>query len=381
MVSEFSPRSFFLKVPNELLKTYFARRGELTDFSWEGFALFETDPLFVAWRELPEDRRDQAEAEMRCVAEIGTPEGVRLLVEEAKTDGLDLAQRFAKIHGPWAQAFYVFLEHREVFDRACRFDDADDLNARYWRKRGEVPRKDPDVSPDGCRALETGIGDYFRVRDGRGGLVHARWDLRGGRRDYFSVHPLDGARLVEDFDEHGEFRRHAARSPFLVVFVYDREDGTLAVNARGDRRLHADLLQIFTRAILGEDLAPETQAPAPFRLNVLKRRDFAFATEPGGPIERVRVKSLRTAHLCGGRITYDAEAFRRRRNIYDLIEDSGHPLTNVDVDRVGLQMFFRFMEGPRVLPVTMTPHRWSLGDTPEDLIARECLVRSGLACA
>ncbi len=385
MVTQFTPRVFFLSVSNDLLKSYFAHRGELLDVPWERFTLSSTDPVHEAWRALPPASRDAVEAELRAIAELGTPDGLRLVTEEARVRGIALPPPPVGRRGGWDYALRVFLEHREIFEVARRFDRADRLNGRYWRRRTGLPRVAPDVSPGACVSLGAAVAAYFQHRDDRGQHCAVRWDVRGGTRHYFVAYPQDAAEVVAVYDARGELVHDVCRRPFLVVFVWDEADGTLEVHAKGDRRLHTDLQQVFARVILDQDLPPESQPAPPYRLNLLKRRDFVFPIEAGEGIADVRVKELRVALLGGGRVNFDAEHLRRQRNVYDLLEPAmrgyGLPLSNVDVDRVQLQLAFDFTRGSRVLPVVMTPYHWSLRDGPEHVVAKRLLTLAGLACA
>jgi len=231
---QFTPRVFFLSVPNELLKSYFARRGELLDFPWERFALSDSDPLYEEWRALPEQQRDQTEAELRAVADIGTTDGLRLVAEEARARGIDLAPILRTLDGPWAQALRIFLEHRELFDIAGRFDRADQLNGRYWRKRADLTRKEPDVSPVSCAALGTSIAAYFQPAEKGAARCHVRWDIRGGRRHYFIAYPLAAAELVDRYDARGEIVQVTLGDVLLIVPSYyvikDGIDVTIAAS-------------------------------------------------------------------------------------------------------------------------------------------------------
>ena len=382
-MASFTPRVFFLHVPNELLKAYFERRGELRDFEWDRFTLSSSDPLYDAWRDLPETARVASEGELRAIAALGTRHGLALIHAEARGRGVDLAG--LPVHGNlWHQALWVFLTHREVFDAARQSFRIEQLNRRHVRTRGGLPRLAPDLSNGVCSNLRDALVAYYRRKvEGSGDncVVHA---YRHDERFRFVAYPED---LCDAFLEYrqGELRAENRRPVLEVVFTYDALAGTVEVFARGDRRRHEDLAQIFSRVVLGADLPPASKPPARYRLNVLKRRGIVFPTDVSDHVREVRVKALRLAVLGGGRLTVDAGPMRNHVSVYDVMDRSLHterlPLSNIDVEVATLQMVFSWAEGPRTLTFDVRPDYCNLGDAPEERVARNCIHRSEIVCA
>lgn len=379
----FTAKNVFRLVQNDLLRSFFSGHGELLDYPWERFALAATDPLYEAWRALPERRRDRLFSELRTVGEVGTVDGVRKLADEALSRGIDLAPALRGLHGPWEQALWALLHHREVFDATLEFERADRLHRRYWSERKDLPRRPPDTSPATREALGAAVAALFHELRECGRRCVVRWSLRGGRRHYFVAFPEDAAAIVKRY-EGAELVERLDKVPFQVVFDYDAEEGTLKVHAKGDRRLHTDLERVFMRVTLGTELPPEERVPMRYRLYLLARREFAIPTAPDDGIEDVRVKELGVRLFGVGRMGFDAESHRSRQNVHDLLEPAlrGHgvPLSNIDVERATLQLVFG---GPRpeVVPVHMTPRSCRLREGPRRDVAARCIEASGLACA
>lgn len=382
MATAFSLRSVLLRAPNELLKSYFESRDELRDFEWDRFALSATDPLFDACAALPDRSRDQIECELGAVHELATREGVARLVEQARAQGVDLAAEISTDGDHLAQAFAVFLRYRRVFDAARQLVRVDHLNGRFWRTRADLPRRVPDAGLVVRTALGEAVAAYFRQEHGPG--CEVRRYLRG-EKHVFVAYPQDAAEFVLGY-EGGRLLELSRRPVFHVVFSFDPTSGTLELHAQGGARVHRDLQQIFARVMFDEELPPEPGIVAPYRLNLLRRRGFAFPTEPEDRIAEVRVKALRLAVMGrGGKIAVDAGALRDRVDVYDLMDRSlrtdALPLATVNVDDVTIQMVFAFAERPRVLTFGVTPRSCDLRDGPDHQVARRCLRRWRIACA
>lgn len=382
MAVEFTPRVFFLQVPNELLKSYFESRDELRGFAWERFSLADEDPLHEAWSELPERSREETDGELRAVHEMAARDGWTLIEDEAREQGLDLAAELDPREDLLIRAFRVFLKYRRVFDVARQLRHVDRLNGRYWRRRVGVPATLPDVSPEARRDLGGALSAYYRP-EGRGGFcdVHA---YRRGARTCYVAYPEDTAETVLGY-ESGRLAAKRHKFAFEVVYVLDPAAGTLDLHARGDKEVHADLQQIFARTVLKTDLPPESGVAVPFRLDHLKRRGVAFPTEQNDLVRHVRLKALRLAVLGGGRLIFDAGPMRDGIDVHDLMERSlgGQrlPLANVNVAAATMQMVFAWPDGQRTLTFDVRPDRCTLHDAPEELVARKYLRRWEIACA
>ncbi len=64
MGRHYSTRDFFRQMPNRLLGRYFEAHGALAELDFAAMKETRIDGLFAAWLELPEDRRNEMDAEL-----------------------------------------------------------------------------------------------------------------------------------------------------------------------------------------------------------------------------------------------------------------------------------------------------------------------------
>jgi hypothetical protein len=293
MKREYAPRAFLRHVPVTLLRDYFRRERLLLDLPLEQFTDQDTDLIFQAWDQLPEADRQRIEFSFRRVHEMATENGIRLLLEEAAINGTDLGPPLELWDGLHAKAFWAVLHAAEVFQTANLFQHTDHLSARFWKKRGGLPRKSPDVSRAALQRLQGALSTYFREHQGRGRNCTVESYVRAGRSYYFFAYPDDYTDTYVGHDhDTGRLIRRPQRPTFEVIFVFDPPEGCLSLYARGNKFLKADLQMTFCREILGQELPPEPSR-SPYELNGLLRHDFAFATDPEDGISEVRVCRLR----------------------------------------------------------------------------------------
>ena len=233
-----------------------------------------------------------------------------------------------------------------MFNVAHAFDHADHLGQRYWRKRLDLPQAQPDVSPAALSELAAAISTYFRRTQGRGKHCHVDTYLRGERFHYFFAYPQDYTDTFIGYGEDGRFERRRQNPAFEVIFRYDPEEGSLELYAKGGKEVKESLEQLFVRTILHEELEDEERQLAPYDLNRLKNRTFAFPTDPADGIREVRIKQLRFSVIGDARqqITFDVDTRGEKDQIYDLIEASFYngrlPLSVVNVTAVVFRFLF-----------------------------------------
>ena len=387
MAHDYAPKLFLRQVKNALLKEYFTARGELAGFDWDSLKEADADPVYLAWHALPEDKQEEIEQDFRDIYDLASAEGTRTLVEEGRFHGLDLGAELDEVDGLINKAFHVRLKHKDIFDVAHILDRADHLNGRYWRKRKDMPKKQPNVSAATLKELGDAIGAYYRENQGRGKWCKVEHYVRANRYHYFFAYPKDYTDTFIGYDDQGRFERRRQNPAFEVVFIYDPADGTLDLYTQGDKDLKQDLQKLFARSILQEELAEEDRNSVPYELNGLKNRSFAFPTDPADGVMEVRVRELRLS-IVGNerkRITFEVSPKGVPADIHDLMQQALHehrlPLSMVNVTSAVIQMRLNNGNGRRDKTVSFRismPDTCNLKDKPEHLVAKKYLKLWGL---
>lgn len=408
MAHDYTPRVFFRQTPNALLEAYFRERATdagadwdalraapanpangawqgLAHVDWSGLEETDVEPIYTAWQALPKADRERIESDFRNLYDIATGDGVRVIIEEGHFHKKDLGPELDVIEGFHAKVMHVFLNHERIFRVARQMDRADHYDRRYRRKRNDIPKKQPDITPYARATLKKELSDYYWKKEGRGQNVWLDVFLRANRYHYFFVYLEDYADTFIGFDSSDKFVRRPQQPAFDVVFVYDAIEGALELFARGDKAVKQKLQEIFARTILHEDIGPEKANSNPYDLSGLKRREFAFQPSPGDGLAAVRVKSLRL-RVKGNyrrRITVEGDVRGNPMDVYDLmkeaLDEKKLSIDNVDVDHATLEAEFAVLNGrQRRVPFGISEKSCSLKEAPEHLIIKDCLKRSGI---
>jgi hypothetical protein len=393
MARQFSPKHVLRMCSNAHLEAYGQQLGIWSEVSFQGRKETDVDDIYEAWQLLPPRQRAQVDVDLSEINALATEVGATCLAREAARVGIDLGPAFEEHPGGFHdKAFFVFLHHRNLFDHVVPLVTADELPARYWEKRNDLPPVVVKTDLQTVESLASVIRSYFKDREGRGHTCIPETIERDGAT-YFFCYVEDYARVEMVVGEDGKLNRSLITgATFEVIFVVSRERNSFDTYFHGPKATTRDLQSLFTRAVFGFDL-PTTRPKAAYELEAIKWRSFVWVIDPAGEIASVAVKTM-TFTSVGGlkrRKTLEADLSRSRLDIYDYIEadfdtGQGHsdkpPLVAYRVTKVRLQVLFHPLPGKRRPPSkTFTisyPNGCSLGLEGRDGAIREMLRRSGV---
>jgi hypothetical protein len=386
------------KVPNKLLKEYFARHGGLPEVDFDKLAENDMEPVFVAMQKLAPETQTQIEAVFPEINELACQAGIRAILEEAAirpflhqigakatqddagAGKVDWASQFAGMKNHYERAFWTFLNDKGVFDVASDLMEMDRVGS--WQKwpvgKGLTPAVDEEVQP-----FTEEIRGFFRPQ-GRGRRCHVDNYLRQNpERHCYFVYPADYPSTEPGYSKAGEFGEQDRRPAIEMIFVYRPETGMLETSASGKGEDVEALLDIFCRTILGLSKLPPRPGEPAFDLSGLKKRDFPHPTEPQDAIELVCVKRLRLdlPGSGGRRIILEASASKAKPGaVYDLLDIALNketiPVDTLFLSQVKFQFVFAARDGKREKRLTFEvshPNRCTLKDDPYDQIAKKYL--------
>ena len=387
MARHYSTRSFFRNIPNALLARCFQERGLFREKDFSGMKETKPDELFTAWLEIPDDQRNEMDAEFQDIFELSCEKGFRAIMDEAEfhLPGDDLhsfAEKMSALSNHYERAMITFLEHKDFWRGAIRFYHADTLP--YWRKRKNMSHRPAAVDEESIKQLAEMIRKYFHHTEGRGNNCVVE-PLRRGELDYFFAYPEDYSQQSIEW-VNGEFDRRPHNPAFEVIYVYSQQDGTLDLNYRGARKAIEPLQGIFATTILKlEELPPDLQDERIYNLAPLLKRNFDFTYDISSGIEKVTVRKLRLSSRVkkGERITLEADTSEKPDAVYDLLEEVNKALPThmFTVTQVELSAIVSVDADKR--PKTMTirityPNSCSLKYDEIGLKLRDMLEASGI---
>lgn len=340
-----------------------------------------------AIEQMPDGVREAVEGDFELVNEMAYTNGVEAILEEAAfrkqlwpDRSIDWSERFPEMSNHYERAFRVFLEDRNLFEVAGRFDEMD----RHGRRQRRTIDRDlvPKVERKDLAALETAIVGIHKPLSGSKRCTVDNYLRRDPERHCYFAYPEDHVITELSYSKNDELKPVTRRPVSEIILVYRPAEGVLELWARGNQERKEDLMRALCQTILGlDDLPKESQEPD-YDLSSLKDRDKDFRTDDEDGVEVVDVKMLRISLGAGGRrITFEANPSQKApKALYDLMDAALNkenvPLESVLVDRARMRLTFARTNGGRQKTLTFEighPNSDTLEDGKYDQIARKCL--------
>jgi hypothetical protein len=393
MAQTFNIRDFFRRSPREWLRRYFESRGALTDVDWSSLRARDVEPLMDAWLTLDADLRGRMVEDFRAISLLATAAGKVQIIDEAAFQGKrkEVAAKLSELKGFYECAFWTFFEHRDCWNGALAFADADGKDRRHWRKRINLPQLGRNPTAADGNALAAALTALFQEREGRGEYCIVEQLRRGvlGEPEYYFAYPQDHRQMALEYNK-GEMTKRPHRPAFEVIFVHDDRQRTLSIWHDGKRERIVDLQLAFAKAVLGRAIPRESPADdRVYDLNVFLDPDFVFRPRPelgiaGAQTRKMGIRMLgpeaRNIHIDLGPKTPAPVLYRQLK-----AATAGIPRSMLKVTKVSVQVTFD-LEATKAKRRTRTvelawPNHCNLAGDDRDLLIQRMLADHGVELA
>lgn len=369
----YNPMTVLRQTSRPILKAFFEERKCLECLDFGKDKLYEIQDAF---RALPDRVLRRVELVMRHVYNFAGSEAVMLrLIDEAQQRGVEIGAEWETLKSRYDKAFYIYLHHRDLWERSCVFAQVDNLSSRHWTRCSNLPIRDPDDSKAARGEMGRQISAFFWQKQVRGKKYLIEYQKRTGNLHYFFVYLSDYANSYEAWSEHGcELERRDESRAINMVFAYDRRFGTLDTYNLGGVAVARVLQKIFCDAILKHELVDEQVVKSAFQIDRLKLRKNMPSAMPQAGVIRARIGCLDFSYAGVGkqrrhRITIDEAV--RDDEIYEVMEHDLNrdnvPLNLVNVRFVRLLLDIELDGMKRKMAIELTRNSCTLKSNVEEL--------------
>lgn len=390
-MAQYSPKKVIRSISKPLLQRYFDSRGLLADFAWGEYKESNPAPLIEAIDALDARVHESVDADLATVNELANDGGSRLLYEEATFWKRAWVSKLDGMANDYERAMLALIEDRRLVETALAYSEIDRFAESRWQRWNVGKRLQVNDDEEHRGRFKKALRAIFK-EDGRGKRCHLdTLDRRDPERFCCFAYPEDYPKTDLGYDDQDRFIRHTRRTATEVIFVYRREDGVLEMIASGDQKRREKIAYAFCKEILGLMALPDARANPPFQLDVLKRGDFAFKTDPADNIDRVELRLLRfdlpgkgyRRLVLSGRPTPEMPNVLRLL-IDEAIDKTKVPLSELHVSQARLSFKFKGKGGKRGKALTFEvtyPDRCNLKDHGLDAVAKKYLSEWKIASA
>jgi hypothetical protein len=390
-MQQFNFRRVLGKCARLALAEFFAHHGTFDngiERAWLEDPATKPEDILTAYHRLPQSLTKIMGYEFRNAFELGTAEGMQIILGECTARGIDLADS-ENIEGLLERALWFSMRYPDVWEAAIRFAQADAVKGgRSWVKRSGIAQRVPDVSEEAKSLLCGALSEFFLNKEGRGHRAEVDHLSRADGGEYFFVYLSDFPDAKHCYDEDGRLKRVVQRPSFEVIFAFHPNDGVLELFSKGGKKTVPSLQNIFARTILHTELPPESGRQE-YALNMLLDPDMSFPTDPEDGIERVAVHALE-CHVLGRpdnfRMSFRTPVDEGRSSIHDVLDNdlaqNRVSRATLDVRKARLCFYFANTTGrSKTMKVNINlPNTSDLKSKREDMarIGRKYLQRWGI---
>lgn len=326
----YNPMTVIRQTSREVLREFFTGQKCLECLNFDKDKLYEIQEAF---RALPDHVLRRVELVMRYAFNFAGSESVMLrLIDEAQQRGIDIGNELESLKSRYDKAFYIYLRHRDLWERTMVFAQVDMLQCRHWTRCPNLPHISLQADDAAQQEMGRQISAFFWQRQVRGKKYLIEYQRRTSNLHYYFVYLSDYANSYETWSEHGcELERRDESRAINMVFAYDEHFGTLDTYNLGGVAVAHVLQRIFCNAILRYELIDEQILKSAFQIDRLKYRKNMPLAVPGIGVVRARINCIEFCFSGAGkkrrhRITIDDA--ENDAEIYDIMD---HDLDHANI--------------------------------------------------
>lgn len=250
--------SFFKGLSENMLELFLKRKGlELDIETLKG----EDEQQY--WEEsVDEDKRNECRLDCGEIANLCSENGPTFIVEAisnsslSKEDKESIEQSLETLEAIQDKAAWLYLNHRDLLDKAGKFCFVDEIRDTAWKRRKGFDARTPSTDNESLKLFSKELSVYFHDKKKKGRHCVTEFLKRDGTYLFFA-HQEDTAVRENQFD--ADRMAPVTRKPeYLVVFSFTPREGLLEVWGERLGQSVVTLYKIFAQTLLDlEKLPPE----------------------------------------------------------------------------------------------------------------------------
>lgn len=330
------------------------------------------------WMSLPEQQRERMQLTLQEIFHLSCEDGMRSLSTELRAARPDSLPDFHRLPHRLDQAMWSWLHHRDIFEHAILFAQADRLShGRLWKRWKVSPPMKLQLTAENLQALEKRLAAWYFTREMRGRHCSIHHFERQNGTHYFFAYLDDWPNALMKFAADGSLHTSHGRYAFNNVFAYDSRTGTLDITAAPRKASEEALPRMFAETILGIKEASACRIRRVYHLDHLLHPEFQFKTEPDDRIAHIQLTHMRVGHRSAKpNGQYKEIGFGRDQSLAQIRDCVRRDLVDNDTDRdlltvqsVGFRLQFRSKNNTRARPMSFhvsAPNTCDLKEKSED---------------
>ncbi|MCB1214112.1 MAG: hypothetical protein KDK66_01425, partial [Deltaproteobacteria bacterium] len=185
-MKNYSPKSFFRKIPSDFLQQYFQSKNLFLEFDFSQIPKRKAiDTLVENLESISKPEYDKIDKDFRNIFALGNEGGILSILEVSQLSNVPIAKDFELLEDSIIKSFWCFLKFPDLFKEAFTVSRYY-YDSRYWRKIIGLPKLELQVEPNIIKILSQKISAYFFKQEGRGRACQIEHYNQGDLQFFFA---------------------------------------------------------------------------------------------------------------------------------------------------------------------------------------------------
>lgn len=289
--------SFFKTLSENMLNLFLERKGlELKIESLKGKGGQQY------WENsVDEDKRNECRLDCGEIATLSSENGLNFIVEAIEFSSLskeekeDIEQKIDEIETVQDKIVWVYVNHKELLDRAGKFCFIDEIGDTAWKRRKGFDTRTPSTDKESLELFSRSLADHFHKKLKKGRHCVTEF-IKRGETYLFFAHQEDTA--VRENQFNNDQMAPVTRKPeYLVVFAFNPQKGLLEVWGTKLGRSVQTLYVIFAKTLLNLEKLPPESADSNYDLQKVMTQRLQFTLTRALTLRSLSLTEIRLVNL------------------------------------------------------------------------------------
>ena len=313
--------SFFKGLSENMLELFLKSKGLELDIgtlkSGEGQQYWEDS--------VDEDKRNECRLDCGEIAALSSENGLTFIAEEIEFSSLSkekkeaVEQSIEEFETFQDKAVWMYVNHKELLDRAGKFCFIDEIRDTAWKRRKGFDVRKPSTDKDSLEFFSRCIADHFHKKLKKGRHCVTEFIKRADTYLYFA-HQEDTAVRENQFNK--DQMAPVTRKPeYLLVFAFSPQKGMLEIWGERLGRSVTTLYSIFAKTLLNLEKLPSESADANYDLQKVMTQRVQFTLTRAPTLRSLSLTEIQLVNIEDSRRYISIKSVRNEDALYEEFEE------------------------------------------------------------
>ncbi|WP_300874138.1 hypothetical protein [uncultured Parasutterella sp.] len=313
--------NFFKGLSENMLELFLKRKGLELDIetlkSANGQQYWEDS--------VDEDKRNECRLDCGEIAALSSENGLIFIAEAIEFSSLSkekkeaVEQSIEEFETFQDKAVWMYVNHKELLDRAGKFCFIDEIRDTAWKRRKGFDVRKPSTDSDSLEFFSRCLADHFHKKLKKGRHCVTEFIKRADTYLYFA-HQEDTAVRENQFNK--DQMAPVTRKPeYLLVFAFSPQKGMLEIWGERLGRSVTNLYSIFAKTLLNLEKLPPESADGNYDLQKVMTQRLQFTLTRAPTLRSLSLTEIQLVNREDSRRYISIKSVRNEDALYEEFDE------------------------------------------------------------